>query len=153
MYYIEYMRQALELAEKAYSMGEVPVGCVVVSPEGKVIGRGYNRREEKKTALSHAETEAIAQACGWAGDWRLEGCGIYVTLEPCPMCAGAVIQSRLDVLVYGAKEPVSGSCGSVVNLFMEGYKTKTAVYGGVLEDESRALLGRFFQDKRRGSAY
>lgn len=148
MYNIEYMRQALELAEKAYINGEVPVGCVVVSPEGKVIGRGFNRREERKSALSHAETEAIVQACGCIGDWRLDGCSIYVTLEPCPMCAGAVIQSRLEVLVYGAKEPLSGSCGSVLNLFMEGYKTKTAVYGGVLACESRALLGRFFRDRR-----
>ena len=116
-----YMAQALVLAEEAAAAGEVPVGCVVVGPDGTVIGRGRNLREETGDASAHAEMLAIREACRTLGDWRLEGCALYVTLEPCPMCAGAVINSRIPVVVYGAKDAITGSCGSVLNLFEERY--------------------------------
>ena len=142
------MRMALELAEEAAAAGEVPVGCVIADESGRVIGRGRNRREEAISALAHAEIEAIAEACRALGGWRLEGCTLYVTLEPCPMCAGAVINARVPTVVFGAREALSGSCGSVVDLFSERYGHHPAVYGGVLEDECAALLRRFFERLR-----
>lgn len=142
------MRAALELAREAAENGEVPVGCVVASPEGVIIGRGRNRREEGRDATAHAEVEAIRAACAALGTWNLSGCALFVTLEPCPMCAGAIINSRISTVVYGAKEPYSGSVGSVINLFEERYGHRPAVYGGVLKDECASLLRSFFEDLR-----
>lgn len=144
----KYMRAALELAREAAENGEVPVGCVVASPEGVIIGRGRNRREEGRDATAHAEVEAIRAACAALGTWNLSGCALFVTLEPCPMCAGAIINSRISTVVYGAKEPYSGSVGSVINLFEERYGHRPAVYGGVLKDECASLLRSFFEDLR-----
>ena len=146
----DHMREALALAAEAAAAGDVPVGAVVVDPAGTVIGRGRNRREERRNAVCHAEIEAIGQACAHTGSWRLDGCTLYVTLEPCPMCAGAVINARIPVLVYGAREPQTGSCGSVLNLFEERYGFRPAIYGGVLAEESAALLRRFFEGLRSG---
>ena len=146
-----YMREALSLAEEAAGAGEVPVGCVVVGPDGSILGRGRNRRQEAHDATAHAEIEAIRQACAALGDWRLEGCTIFVTLEPCPMCAGAIINSRVPVVVYGAREAVSGSCGSVIDLFSENYGFHPKVYGGVLKEECAAVLRAFFDRLRDGS--
>lgn len=143
-----YMRQALALAHEAAGAGEVPVGCVIVR-EGAVVGRGRNRREEKHSALSHAETEAIAQANRTLASWRLEDCALYVTLEPCPMCAGAIINSRISQLYFGAKEEKSGCCGSILNLFCEPFNHHPRVYGPLLEGECRALLTEFFQNLRK----
>ena len=142
------MRAALELAREAAENGEVPVGCVVASPEGGIIGRGRNRREEGRDATAHAEIEAIRDACAALGTWNLSGCTLFVTLEPCPMCAGAIINSRISTVVYGAKEPYSGSVGSVINLFEERYGHRPAVYGGVLRDECASLLSGFFGSLR-----
>lgn len=144
----EYMALALRLARQAGEAGEVPVGCVIADGDGRIIGRGCNRRRELNDATAHAELEAIREACAAVGDWRLEGCSIYVSLEPCPMCTGAIINSRIPTVVYGAKEGLSGSCGSVINLFEERYGHKPAVYGGVLADESAKLLKSFFKEKR-----
>lgn len=143
-----YMRQALLLAREAAEAGEVPVGCVIVRG-GQVVGRGRNRREEKRSALSHAETEAIRQANAALGSWRLEDCALYVTLEPCPMCAGAIINSRISQLYFGAKEEKSGCCGSILNLFCEPFNHHPRVYGPLLEGECRALLTEFFQNLRK----
>ena len=143
-----YMRAAIELAREAAADGEAPVGCLVVDSGGAVIGRGRNRREKDKDATAHAEIEAISGACKATGDWRLSGCSLYVTLEPCPMCAGAVIMSRLDKVFFGARDEFTGSCGSVVNLFMEDYRHSTQVTGGILEDECSALLSGFFKELR-----
>ena len=144
----EYMALALELAREAASQGEVPVGCVIADAGGHVIGRGRNRRIECSDATAHAEMEAIRQACAALGDWRLTGCTMYVTLEPCPMCAGAIINSRIPVLVYGAKEPLSGSCGSIIDLFWENYGHQPEIYAGVLEADCAAVLRDFFKGKR-----
>ena len=143
-----YMSLALELAREAAAEGEVPVGCVIAGPDGAVIGRGRNRREETGDATAHAELEAIRQACAALGDWRLSGCTLYVTLEPCPMCTGAIINARIPTLVFGAREALSGSCGSVIDLFTEGYGHRPAVYPGVLREDCAALLRDFFRDKR-----
>ena len=144
----KYMREALALAREAADNGEVPVGCVVFTASGEIIGRGRNRREEPPDATAHAEVEAIRQACAALGTWNLSGCGIAVTLEPCPMCAGAIINSRLSPVIYGAKEPNSGSVGSVINLFEERYGHRPAVYGGVLAEDCAALLAGFFRALR-----
>ena len=144
----KYMRAALDLAREAAASGEVPVGCVVFTRSGEIIGRGRNRREENSDATAHAEVEAIRAACAALGTWNLSGCGIAVTLEPCPMCAGAIINSRLSPVIYGAKEPNSGSVGSVINLFEERYGHRPAVYGGVLAEECAALLAEFFRGLR-----
>ena len=144
----KYMREALALAREAADNGEVPVGCVVFTASGEIIGRGRNRREELPDATAHAEVEAIRQACAALGTWNLSGCGIAVTLEPCPMCAGAIINSRLSPVIYGAKEPNSGSVGSVINLFEERYGHRPAVYGGVLAEDCAALLAGFFRALR-----
>ncbi len=144
----EYMIEAVRLAEAAYEHGEVPVGCVITDAEGRIIGRGRNRREEERDATAHAEIEAIREACSAVGSWRLEDCSIYVTLEPCPMCAGAIINARIPRVVFGAREENTGSCGSVVDLFAENYGHRPAVYAGIGKADSVALLQRFFQEKR-----
>ena len=142
------MRAALVLAREAAELGEVPVGCVVTDADGNIIGRGRNRREEAGDATAHAEIEAIREACQALGDWRLSGCTLTVTLEPCPMCAGAIINARIPTVVYGAKEPISGSCGSVIDLFFERYGHHPTVYSGVLEQDCAGLLRDFFAGKR-----
>ena len=143
-----FMRQALALAREAAAAGEVPVGCVVVR-EGAVVGRGRNRREEKRSAASHAEMEAIAQANEALGSWRLGGCELYVTLEPCPMCAGAILNARIARVWFGARDPAFGACGGVTNLFMEDFPHAPALVGGVLEEECRAVLSGFFSNLRK----
>ena len=144
----EYMALALSLAREAAENGEVPVGCVIAAADGKVIGRGRNRRQERPDATAHAEVEAIRQACAALGDWRLNGCTLYVTLEPCPMCAGAIINARIPTLVFGAREALTGSCGSVIDLFSENYGHRPAVYAGVLREDCARLLKDFFQGRR-----
>ena len=144
----DYMALALSLAREAAENGEVPVGCVVVDSAGAVIGRGRNRRQERPDATAHAEVEAIRQACAALGDWRLNGCTLYVTLEPCPMCAGAIINARIPTLVFGAREALTGSCGSVIDLFSENYGHRPAVYTGVLGEDCARLLKDFFQGRR-----
>ena len=143
-----YMRRALALAEAAAAAGEVPVGCVIVDGAGNVLAEGRNRREETRGVCGHAELDALEQASRARGDWRMDDCTLYVTLEPCPMCAGAMINARLGTLVYGAREPQFGSAASVLNLFEERYPGHTAIFGGVLADESAALLKDFFEKKR-----
>jgi tRNA(adenine34) deaminase len=143
-----WMREALVLADEAAAAGEVPVGCVIVR-EGRIIGRGRNRREEERSALAHAEMDAIREACAALGDWRLSDCGLYVTLEPCPMCAGAILNARIKWLCFGARDEKTGSCGSVLNLFEENYGYRPALYGGILEAECLARLRSFFRDLRR----
>ncbi len=147
----DYMNLALELAREAAAAGEVPVGAVIADGQGNIIGRGRNRREERCSAIHHAEIEAIEEACKALGDWRLSDCTLYVTLEPCPMCAGAILNARVPRLVYGAKEPVTGSCGSVLNLFEERYGFKPAIYGGVLGEESAGVLKDFFTGVRENN--
>lgn len=137
-----FMRLALRLAQEASAEGEVPIGAIVVK-DGEVVASGRNRRETGKTALGHAELEAIGNACRVLGGWRLWQCELYVTLEPCPMCAGAIINARIPRVVFGASDPKAGSCGSVVNLFELPYNHKPEVVRGVLADESAALLSDF----------
>ena len=143
-----YMAKALELAREAAEDGEVPVGCIILDKDNNIIGRGRNRREKCSDATAHAEIEAIREACSKLGDWRLDECSIYVTLEPCPMCTGAIINSRIPKLVFGARDAVTGSCGSVIDLFSENYGHRPAVFSGVLKDDSSSLLKDFFKDKR-----
>ena len=142
-----YMRQALELARQAAAEGDVPVGCVIVK-DGQVIGRGRNRREERGDATAHAELEAIRAACARLGSWRLEGCELYVTLEPCPMCAGGIINARLARVRYGTRDEKAGACGSVLNLFEERFNHKPRLYRGPLEEECAAVLRDFFAGLR-----
>ena len=142
-----YMRRALELAAQAAEQGDVPVGCVIVR-DGEIVGEGRNRREENGDATAHAELEAIRDACRRLGSWRLHRCTMYVTLEPCPMCAGAIINARIPALYYGAKDEKAGCCGSVLNLFEERFNHHPRIYGGVLEAECSALLQSFFQNLR-----
>lgn len=142
-----YMQQALELAKAAAAEKEVPVGCVIVC-RGQVVGRGRNRRETGKTALGHAEIEAIAEACKTLGGWRLWECTLYVTLEPCPMCAGAIVNARIPRVVYGARDEKYGACGSVCNLFSMGFNHHPQVEAGIMEEECRQLLTDFFQNLR-----
>ena len=144
----DYMREALSLAREAAESGEVPVGCVIADSAGNIVGRGRNRRETRHDATAHAEVEAIREACEALGSWRLEGCTLYVTLEPCPMCTGAIINARVPTLVFGAREALSGSCGSVIDLFQERYGHRPAVYPGVLAEDCARLLKDFFKDKR-----
>ncbi len=146
-----YMEQALALAREASQAGEVPVGCVIVRA-GVVVGRGRNRREEKRSALSHAEMEAIAQANRNLGCWRLEDCELYVTLEPCPMCAGAILNARISRVYFGARDRVMGACGGVMNLFMEDFPNRPALVGGILESACGQVLSDFFQELRRSGA-
>ena len=144
----DYMREALTLAQEAAAHGEVPVGCVIVR-KGQIIGRGRNRREEKNAVYSHAEMEAMAQANEALGSWRLDDCELYVTLEPCPMCAGAIINARIPWVYYGARDREMGACGGVLNLFMEDFPHKPALVGGILADECREVLTSFFRSLRQ----
>ena len=144
----EYMRQALELARQAMAEGEVPVGCVIVR-DGAVVGRGRNRRETAQTALGHAELEAIAQACRTLGGWRLAGCALYVTLEPCPMCAGAIVQARIPRVVIGCMNPKAGCAGSVLDMLHEdGFNHQAEVETGVLGEECSRMMKDFFKELR-----
>ncbi len=142
-----YMDEALELAREAFAEGEVPVGCVIVR-DGQIVGRGRNRRETGKTALGHAEIEAISQACRNLGGWRLWECTLYVTLEPCPMCAGAIVNARIPRVVYGASDSKCGACGSVCDLFSMDFNHHPTVCAGVREAEASALLQEFFRNLR-----
>ena len=144
----QYMTRALELAQKALETGDVPVGCVVADRDGAIIGEGWNRREANGDALAHAEVEAIRAACARRGGWNLHGCSLYVTLEPCPMCAGAIVNARIPAVYYGAKDDKAGCCGSVLNLFEERFNHHPRIYGRVLEAECAALLQEFFQSLR-----
>ncbi len=143
----EYMQEALALAKEAAAEGEVPVGCVIVCKD-KIVGRGRNRREQDKNALAHAEIEAISDACRNLGGWRLWECTLYVTLEPCPMCAGAIINARIPRVVYGARDKKAGSCGSVCDLFSMEYNHHPQVEVGLMEAECAALLQEFFANLR-----
>ena len=143
-----YMQRALELAREAAVDGEAPVGCVVVDEGGEIVGQGRNRRESEKNSLAHAELEAIAEACKSLGDWRLLACSLYVTLEPCPMCAGAVIMSRIGKVFFGARDELTGACGGVFNLFMEPYDHSAQITGGILAEECSALISGFFRRLR-----
>ncbi len=143
----QFMKEALALAQRSAEEGEVPVGCVVVL-DGKIVGRGRNRREQRKNALSHAEIEAINDACGQLGGWRLWQCTLYVTLEPCPMCAGAIINARIPRVVYGAKDEKCGAAGSVCDLFGMEFNHHPQVEQGLLEEECAAALQTFFQNLR-----
>ncbi len=138
-----FMEQALALAREAAAAGEVPVGCVIVR-NGEIVGRGRNRREEKQSTASHAEMEAIAQANEALGTWRLEDCELYVTLEPCPMCAGAILNARIRRVWYGARDAYMGACGGVTNLFMEAFPRPPALVGGILAQSCREVLSDFF---------
>lgn len=142
-----YMHQALLLAREALKTGDVPVGCVIVK-DGAVVGRGCNTREARGDALGHAECEAIRDACRTLGGWNLHGCDLYVTLEPCPMCAGAIINARLSRVYYGARDEKAGACTSVLNLFLEDFNHKPRIYGGVLGAECAGLLQAFFRTLR-----
>ena len=144
-----YMKRALELAREAYDEGEVPVGAVVVKKAtGEIVGEGRNRRETKKNALAHAEIEAIDMACRTLGGWRLPECALYVTLEPCPMCCGAIINSRIDNVYFGAYDHKSGSAVSVQKMFDLPYNYRPEVTGGVMEEECSAILSEFFKELR-----
>ena len=144
----KYMSMALELAQEAYEAGEVPVGCVIVR-DGEVIGHGRNMREEKGNALLHAEVAAIDMACRAAGTWRLGGCDLYVTLEPCPMCAGAILNARIGRVYYGASDVNMGACGGVMNIFEEAFGYKPKMYKGILGQECAGILSRFFKGLRQ----
>ena len=144
---MELMKAALELAKEARDAGEVPVGCVIARG-GEIVGRGRNRREEGKNALAHAEIEAIHDACNNLGGWRLWDCTLYVTLEPCPMCAGAIVNARIPRVVYGASDTKCGACGSVCDIFSMEFNHHPAVTKGVREAEAAALLTEFFQNLR-----
>ena len=144
---LDYMKEALALAREAREAGEVPVGCVVVW-DGQVVGRGRNRREEGRNALCHAEIEAINDACRTLGGWRLWKCTLYVTLEPCPMCAGAIIQARIPRVVFGARDEKFGACGSVCDLFGMKFNHHPAMEAGLMAEEAKSLMREFFRDLR-----
>ncbi len=144
----KYMQEALLLAKKAAEEGEVPVGAVVVK-DGKIIATGRNRREQHKNVLGHAEIEAIDMACKKLGTWRLDGCEFYVTLEPCPMCAGAIINSRIGRLTFGAFDKTMGACDSVTNLFASDFGQKTEVWAGIEEQSCSELMTEFFKALRQ----
>ncbi len=144
----KFMKEALKQAKKAYDKGEVPIGCVITY-EGKIIGRGYNRRNTDKTTLAHAEISAIKKATAKMGDWRLEDCTLYVTLEPCPMCAGAIVQSRMKRCCIGALSPKSGCAGSIMNLLNEPrFNHQVETESGILEDDCQEILQSFFKELR-----
>ncbi len=145
----KYMKEAIRQAKKAYALGEVPIGCVIVY-DGRIIGRGYNRRNTDKNTLSHAEITAIKRASKKMGDWRLEGCTMYVTLEPCQMCAGALVQSRIDRVVIGTMNPKAGCAGSVLNLLqMAEFNHQVDLERGVCQEECAELLKQFFVELRQ----
>ena len=148
MEYEQMMCLALALAEEAEKNGDVPVGCVIADARGNIIGQGRNRREDDQDATAHAEIEAIREACRAKGSWRLDDCVLCVTLEPCPMCAGAVINARIPRVVFGAREENTGACGSVLDLFSEDFHHHPSVYAGICAEESRRLLNHFFRLKR-----
>ncbi len=144
----KYMKEAVRQAKKAYGIGEVPIGCVIVY-EDKIIGRGYNRRTVDKNTLAHAELIAIRKACKKIGDWRLEGCTMYVTLEPCQMCSGAIVQSRIPRVVIGCMNPKAGCAGSILNLLqVEEFNHQTELTKGVLEEECSQMMKEFFKELR-----
>lgn len=144
-----YMKEALRLAKKAASIGEVPIGCVIVY-EGKIIGRGYNRRTIDKNTLSHAELNAIRKASKYMGDWRLENCDIYITLEPCQMCSGAIIQARMRKVYIGCMNPKAGCAGSILNLLqMPQFNHQVEIEIGILEEECSSILKNFFKELRQ----
>ena len=143
----DFMGEALELARQSAAEGEVPVGCVIVR-RGEIVGRGRNRREQIRNALSHAEIEAINDACRNLGGWRLWECTLYVTLEPCPMCAGAIVNARIPRVVYGASDSKCGACGSVCDLFNMDFNHHPTVEKGIREEEAAALMTEFFQNLR-----
>lgn len=144
----KYMREALKQAKKAYALGEVPIGCVIVY-RGKIIGRGYNRRNTDKNTLAHAEITAINKASKFIGDWRLENCTLYATLEPCQMCAGAIVQARIPEVVIGCMNPKAGCAGSVLNVLeMPEFNHQVSVTRGVLEQECSGMLKTFFSELR-----
>lgn len=144
----KYMKEAIRQAKRAYALGEVPIGCVIVY-EGRIIGRGYNRRNTDKNTLAHAEITAIKKASKKIGDWRLEGCSLYVTLEPCQMCAGAIVQARIDEVVMGSMNPKAGCGGSILNILeMPEFNHQVKVTRGVLVEECSALLTDFFKELR-----
>lgn len=143
----DFMDRAIALAKIAGEKGEVPVGAVIVK-NGEIIAEGYNMREEKNNALSHAETEAINAACKVTGDWRLDGCTIYVTLEPCIMCIGAIINARIKEVVFGAYDKNCGCMDSAINITSLPFASDITVYGGIKEDECKSLLTEFFKNKR-----
>ena len=146
----KYMREALRQAKKAYRLEETPIGCVIVH-EGKIIGRGYNRRNTDKSPLAHAEITAIKKASRKLGDWRLEGCTLYVTLEPCQMCAGAIVQSRVERVVVGCMNPKAGCAGSILNLLdVKEFNHQAELVTGVLKEECSALMKEFFKELREG---
>ena len=147
MEHTDYMRRALELAAQAAQEGDVPVGCVIVR-DGEIIGEGRNRREENGDATAHAELEAIRDACRRLGSWRLHRCTMYVTLEPCPMCAGGIINARIGAVRYGVRDEKAVACGSVLNLFEENFNHHPRLYRGPLEGECRDMLQDFFQNLR-----
>lgn len=144
-----YMRMALRLAARAAAMGEVPVGAVAVWDDGKVVGVGFNRRETGKSALAHAELEAIAAACKRLGGWRLHKCDLFVTLEPCPMCAGAIVNARIRRVIFGARDPKAGCFGSVCDFNEMPFNHRPEIVGGVLEAECAQALREFFRGLRR----
>lgn len=144
----KYMKEALKQAKKAYQIGEVPIGCVIVYQD-KIIGRGYNKRNTKKTTLAHAEIIAIQRASKSMGDWRLEDCTMYVTLEPCQMCAGAIVQSRMKKVVLGTMNPKAGCSGSILNLLqMKEFNHQVEIEAGVLEESCTQILQSFFKELR-----
>ena len=142
-----WMKQALSLAEEAAEKGEVPVGAVIVK-DGALLCGAYNLRERNRQATAHAELLAIEEACRLLGSWRLRGCTLYVTLEPCPMCAGAIVNSRIERVVFGVKDPAAGCCGSVLNLNSYPFNHALSLTGGVCEQECKDLLRRFFERRR-----
>ena len=144
---VRYMEEALALAAEAAVCGEVPVGCVIVC-DGKIVGRGRNKREEEQNALLHAEIIAIEEACRTLGSWRLNECDLYVTLEPCPMCAGAILNARVGRVFYGAGDTNMGACGGVINLFEEAFGYKPKMYKGMLGDQCAEVLSDFFKKLR-----
>ncbi|HIX14346.1 MAG TPA: tRNA adenosine(34) deaminase TadA [Candidatus Hungatella pullicola] len=144
----KYMKEALRQAKKAGAIGEVPIGCVIVY-EDKIIARGYNRRTIDRNVLSHAEINAIRKACKVIGDWRLEGCTMYVTLEPCPMCAGSIVQARIPRVVMGCMNPKAGCAGSVLDLLhQEGFNHQVETVTGIMEEECSMLMKNFFKQLR-----
>lgn len=144
-----FMKEAIRQARKAEAIGDVPIGCVIVS-DGKIIARGYNKRNKNKTVLAHAELLAMSKACKKAGDWRLEECTMYITLEPCQMCAGAIVQARIPRVVIGSMNPKAGCGGSILNLLqMEEFNHQVDVTRGVLEEECSRMLSDFFRNLRR----
>ncbi len=144
----QYMSLALEEAKKAYAENEVPIGAVIVY-NGEVIAKGYNRREQSQSSLSHAEIVAIDKANVQLNSWRLDSCILYVTIEPCPMCSGAIIQSRIPTVYYGAKDPKAGSHESVLNLFDYPFNHKVDIHGGIMEQECKQLMISFFKELRK----